>query len=111
MVSRDTEFPGLAAGCIQRPFVGQADPVRTLMGDTSQKDVVTAALFQPLDICSWQRLLPVVRPPFCVVFTLIVRLVGQMNTQSPVVQREVQVKIAPTCSNSHPPLVDRKGVV
>ena len=76
MVSRDTEFPGLAAGCIQRPFVGQADPVRTLMGDTSQKDVVTAALFQPLDICSWQRLLPIVAFPLCVVFPLVVSLIG-----------------------------------
>src|ERR1039458_7063476 len=58
-----------------------------------------------LTIRSRQRLLPIVALPFCVVFALVVGLVGQMNMQSPVVQGEVQVKLAPTRLNSHPPLV------
>src|ERR1019366_4444719 len=65
--------------------------------------ICTKAPAGPLS--SWQRLLPIVSLPFCVVFALIVRLVGQMNMQSPVVQGEVQVKMAPTSFNSHPPLV------
>src|ERR1019366_2841235 len=56
-------------------------------------------------LSSRQRPLSAVTFPFCAVFALTVRLVGQMNMQSPVVQREVQMETFPTSFNSHPPPV------
>ena|ERR1017187_3033126 len=49
----------------------------------------TTSTARSLLIDSWNRHLPIVALPFCVVFPLIVRLVGQMNAQTPVVHGEV----------------------
>src|ERR1017187_10628308 len=84
------------------------------MWNATQREGFTRRLCHHERICSeppagplnsWQVPLPVIALPLCVVFALIVRLVGQMNMQSPVVQREVQVKITPAGFNAHPPLV------